>query len=320
MSDENAPGPDAFDGPIADEGTAPAPIDIEAAEARALDESAAAEADGAAQEVVDLAIDEAAQDVADGEAAPAPEDGADGEASPASGAGGAEPDPAAEDGADGEAAPAEGAEGAEPDPAAEEDPVEKLRQRLYMSPGDWYVIHTYSGHERKVKANLEQRITTQNMEDYIFAVEVPDEYVMEYRGTTKKRVRHVRIPGYAIVCMDFNEASYRVVKETPAVTGFVGDQHNPVPLSIDEVVMLLTPNVLEEAAEAAKDQPAPVQVVQTQFEVGEIVTVTDGPFETMSATISEIMPETQKLKVLVTIFERETPLELGFDQVEKLEQ
>ena len=204
--------------------------------------------------------------------------------------------------------------------SAEEEAIAKLRRKLYMSPGDWYVIHTYSGHERKVKANLEQRITTQNMEDYIFAVEVPDEYVMEYRGNAKKRVRHVRIPGYVIVCMDFNEASYRVVKETPAVTGFVGDQHNPVPLSIDEVVMLLTPNVLEEAAEAAKDQPAPVQVVQTQFEVGEIVTVTDGPFETMSATISEIMPETQKLKVLVTIFERETPLELSFDQVEKLEQ
>ena len=331
MSDENAPGPDAFDGPIADEGTAPAPIDVEATAARALDESAAAEADGAAQEVVDPAIDETAQDAAGRGAAPAAEDGADGGAAPASNAGGAEPAPAAEGDADGEAAPAaedEGAEpdpaaedeGAEPDPAAEEDPVEKLRQRLYMSPGDWYVIHTYSGHERKVKANLEQRITTQNMEDSIFSVEVPDEYVMEYRGNAKKRVRHVRIPGYAIVCMDFNEASYRVVKETPAVTGFVGDQHNPVPLSIDEVVMLLTPNVLEEAAEAAKDQPAPVQVVQTQFEVGEIVTVTDGPFETMSATISEIMPETQKLKVLVTIFERETPLELGFDQVEKLEQ
>lgn len=320
MSDENAPGPDAFDGPIADEGTAPAPIDIEAAQARALDESAEAEADGAAQEVVDRAIDEAAQDVADGEAAPAPEDGADGGASPASGAGGAEPDPAAEDGADGEASPASGAEGAEPNPAAEEDPVEKLRQRLYMSPGDWYVIHTYSGHERKVKANLEQRITTQNMEDSIFSVEVPDEYVMEYRGTAKKRVRRVRIPGYAIVCMDFNEESYRVVKETPAVTGFVGDQHNPVPLSIDEVVMLLTPNVLEEAAEKKKDKPAPVQEIRTAFEVGETVTVIDGPFETMSATISEIMPEAQKLKVLVTIFERETPLELGFDQVEKLEQ
>lgn len=308
MSDENAPGPDAFDGPIADEGTAPAPIDIEAAEARALDESAEAEADGAAQEVVDRAIDETAQDAAGRGAAPA------------SGAGGAEPDPAAEDGADGEAAPAEGAEGAEPDPAAEEDPVEKLRQRLYMSPGDWYVIHTYSGHERKVKANLEQRITTQNMEDSIFSVEVPDEYVMEYRGTAKKRVRRVRIPGYAIVCMDFNEESYRVVKETPAVTGFVGDQHNPVPLSIDEVVMLLTPNVLEEAAEKKKDKPAPVQEIRTAFEVGETVTVIDGPFETMSATISEIMPEAQKLKVLVTIFERETPLELGFDQVEKLEQ
>ncbi len=320
MSDENAPGPDAFDGPIADEGFAPAPIDIEAAEARALDESAEAEADGAAQEVVDRAIDEAAQDVADGEAAPAPEDGADGEAAPAPGAEGAEPDPAAEDGADGEASPASGAGGAEPDPAAEEDPVEKLRQRLYMSPGDWYVIHTYSGHERKVKANLEQRITTQNMEDSIFSVEVPDEYVMEYRGTAKKRVRRVRIPGYAIVCMDFNEESYRVVKETPAVTGFVGDQHNPVPLSIDEVVMLLTPNVLEEAAEKKKDKPAPVQEIRTAFEVGETVTVIDGPFETMSATISEIMPEAQKLKVLVTIFERETPLELGFDQVEKLEQ
>ena len=318
MSDENAPGPDAFDGPIADEGFAPAPIDIEAAQARALDESAEAEADGAAQEVVDRAIDEAAQDVADGEAAPAP--GAEGaEPAPASNAEGAEPDPASNaEGA--EPDPASNAEGAEPDPAAEEDPVEKLRQRLYMSPGDWYVIHTYSGHERKVKANLEQRITTQNMEDSIFSVEVPDEYVMEYRGTAKKRVRRVRIPGYAIVCMDFNEESYRVVKETPAVTGFVGDQHNPVPLSIDEVVMLLTPNVLEEAAEKKKDKPAPVQEIRTAFEVGETVTVIDGPFETMSATISEIMPEAQKLKVLVTIFERETPLELGFDQVEKLEQ
>ena len=259
-------------------------------------ETAEALADGQALEVVEdvveeVAAKEAAPDVVAAEEAPAG-------------------DAPAEDGAQDEAAPA----------SAEEEAIAKLRRKLYMSPGDWYVIHTYSGHERKVKANLEQRITTQNMEDYIFAVEVPDEYVMEYRGNAKKRVRHVRIPGYAIVCMDFNEASYRVVKETPAVTGFVGDQHNPVPLSIDEVVMLLTPNVLEEAAEAAKDQPAPVQVVQTQFEVGEIVTVTDGPFETMSATISEIMPETQKLKVLVTIFERETPLELGFDQVEKLEQ
>ena len=264
---------------------------FEASHEAVVQETAGALADGQALEVVEEVVEEvAAQEAAQNEAA-------------------AGDTPAGDDAQD-EAAPA----------SAEEEAIAKLRRKLYMSPGDWYVIHTYSGHERKVKANLEQRITTQNMEDYIFAVEVPDEYVMEYRGNAKKRVRHVRIPGYAIVCMDFNEDSYRVVKETPAVTGFVGDQHNPVPLSIDEVVMLLTPNVLEEAAEAAKDQPAPVQAVQTQFEVGEIVTVTDGPFETMSATISEIMPETQKLKVLVTIFERETPLELGFDQVEKLEQ
>ena len=202
----------------------------------------------------------------------------------------------------------------------EEDPIDKLRSDLRMGPGDWYVIHTYSGHERKVKANLEQRISSQNMEDEIFRVEVPDEYVMEYRGTQKKRVRRVRIPGYVIVCMDFSDSSYRVVKETPAVTGFVGDQHNPIPLSIDEVVMLLSPNVLEEAAKTHKTGPAPVQKVQVNYEVGEVVTVVDGPFETMNATISEIMAETQKLKVLVTIFERETPLELGFDQVEKLDK
>jgi len=208
------------------------------------------------------------------------------------------------------------------DTAAEserEDPLEKLRHDLRLLPGDWYVVHTYSGHERKVKANLEQRIESQNAEDYIFRVEVPDEYVMEFRGSAKKRVRHVRIPGYVIVCMDFNDQSYRVVKETPAVTGFVGDQHNPVPLSEDEVVMLLTPNVMEEASQEQKTGPAPVQHVKVDYNVGEVVMVTDGPFEQMNATISEIMPDQRKLKVLVTIFERETPLELGFDQVERID-
>ena len=264
-------------------------------------ETAEALADGQALEVVEevveeVAAKEAAQDVVAAEETAAEE-------APAGGA-------PAEDGAQDEAAPA----------SAEEEAIAKLRRKLYMSPGDWYVIHTYSGHERKVKANLEQRITNQNMEDSIFQVEVPDEYVMEYRGNAKKRVRRVRIPGYVIVCMDFNEDSYRVVKETPAVTGFVGDQHNPVPLSIDEVVMLLTPNVLEAAAAEEKSAPAPVQEVQTQFEVGEVVTVIDGAFATMSAVISEIMPETQRLKVLLTIFERETPMELTFDQVEKIEE
>lgn len=199
------------------------------------------------------------------------------------------------------------------------DPLEKFRNEIMMIPGDWYVLHTYSGHERKVKANLEQRVQSQNMTDKVFRVEVPDEYITEFRGSVKKRVRHVRIPGYVVVCMDFDEESYRMVKDTPAITGFVGDQHNPVPLSIDEVVDLLKYNILEEAGPQV---PATAQVkeeIRVAFEVGEIVTVIDGPFESLEATISEISPETEKLKVLVTIFERETPLELGFDQVAKRE-
>lgn len=224
----------------------------------------------------------------------------------------------------------------EPEPAAQEDeavaaaaeddsdedemdPLEKFRLELYSMPGDWYVVHTYSGHERKVKANLEQRIANQNMEEKIFRVEVPDEYITEFRGSVKKRVRHVRIPGYVVVCMDFDEQSYRVVKDTPAITGFVGDQHNPVPLSIDEVVDLLKFNVLEEAGPQAAPAKQKIEEVRLAFEVGEVVTVTDGPFEGMEATISEIAPDTQKLKVLVTIFERETPLELAFSQVAKRE-
>ena len=199
------------------------------------------------------------------------------------------------------------------------DPLEKFRNEIMMIPGDWYVLHTYSGHERKVKANLEQRVQSQNMTDKVFRVEVPDEYITEFRGSVKKRVRHVRIPGYVVVCMDFDEESYRMVKDTPAITGFVGDQHNPVPLSIDEVVDLLKYNILEEAGPQV---PAVAQVkeeIRVAFEVGEIVTVIDGPFESLEATISEISPETEKLKVLGMIFERETPLELGFDQVAKRE-
>lgn len=219
-----------------------------------------------------------------------------------------------------EVEPVEVEEEAPEAPAPASDPLERFRREIMMIPGDWYVLHTYSGHERKVKANLEQRITTQNMEERIFRVEVPDEYVTEFRGTAKKRVRHVRIPGYVVVCMDFDDESYRVVKDTPAVTGFVGDQHNPVPLSLDEVVDLLKFNVLEEAGPEAQPAQAVKEQVRLAFEVGEIVTVTDGPFEAMEATISEISPETEKLKVLVTIFERETPLELGFDQVAKREE
>lgn len=210
---------------------------------------------------------------------------------------------------------------AEKDSAQEAvDPLEAFRREIMMIPGDWYVIHTYSGHERKVKANLEQRIASQNMEEKIFRVEVPDEYINEFKGSVKKRVRHVRIPGYVVVCMDFDDDSYRVVKDTPAVTGFVGDQHNPVPLSTDEVVDLLKFNILEEAGPQAAPAAAVKEEIRVAFETGEVVSIVEGPFEGMEATISQILPEAQKLKVLVTIFERETVLELAFEQVTKREE
>ncbi|WP_321780686.1 transcription termination/antitermination protein NusG [Schaalia cardiffensis] len=216
-------------------------------------------------------------------------------------------------------------EAADTAPEAEEaqeavDPLEAFRREIMMIPGDWYVIHTYSGHERKVKANLEQRIASQNMEEKIFRVEVPDEYINEFKGSVKKRVRHVRIPGYVVVCMDFDDDSYRVVKDTPAVTGFVGDQHNPVPLSTDEVVDLLKFNILEEAGPQAAPAAAVKEEIRVAFETGEVVSIVEGPFEGMEATISQILPEAQKLKVLVTIFERETELELAFEQVTKREE
>lgn len=204
------------------------------------------------------------------------------------------------------------------EPEPEVDPVEALRMELMGQLGDWYVIHTYSGHERKVKANLIQRITNYDMDDKIFQVEVPMEEFIEDSSAGRKRVLRVRMPGYALVRMDMDEASWRVVKETPAVTGFVGDQYNPMPISIGEVVEMLTPGVI--AAAKAGDEAAPTPVspqVVVNYDVGEIVTITDGPFETMTAEITEIMPETRKLKVLVTIFERETPMELGFEQVQK---
>lgn len=204
---------------------------------------------------------------------------------------------------------------------AEDDPVAALRLQLMGSLGDWYVIHTYSGHERKVKANLEQRIANHHMEDKIFQVEVPMEETVEIHNTVRKKVSRVRIPGYALVCMDLDESSWRIVKETPAVTGFVGDQYDPVPLSLDEVVEMLAPGVIAANESEEGDLVSPAKsAIEVDFEVGEVVTVVEGPFETMTAEIAEIMPETQKLKVLVTIFERETPMELSFDQVRKADR
>ena len=207
---------------------------------------------------------------------------------------------------------------------AEQD---KLREELEFLPGYWYVLHTYSGYERRVKANLEQRIVTFNMEDQIYQIEVPMEKVVQVKSTERKVVDRVRIPGYALVRMEAVEDApdaWRVVKDTPAVTGFVGDSQHPLPLTEDEVVSMLAPTpasikaaeLQDERTSKAKQPEQPV--IEVDFEVGENVTVTDGPFATMPATISEIMPDQQKLKVLVVIFDRETPVELGFNQVAKI--
>lgn len=215
--------------------------------------------------------------------------------------------------------------GASADDAEEEDPAEALRRELRFLEGDWYVVHSYAGYENRVKTNLEQRVTSLNMEPYIFQVEVPMEQVTEIKNGQKKLVRRVRMPGYVLVRMDLTDESWGAVRHTPGVTGFVGNAHQPVPLSMDEVFAMLKPQAEAAAAAsptgggrapaaAAGSAPAP----QVDFEVGESVTVMEGPFETMPATISEIIPETQKLKVLVSIFGRETPVELSFNQVAKI--
>jgi transcriptional antiterminator NusG len=201
------------------------------------------------------------------------------------------------------------------------DPAEEFRATLRSQYGEWYVIHSYAGYENRVKHNLETRITSLNMEDYIFSVEVPMEEVTEIKSGVRKQVKRVRMPGYVLVRMELTDESWGAVRHTPGVTGFVGNAHQPVPLSIDEVITMLAP-VFEQpeqtksaaASGATRSQPQP----EVDFEVGESVTVMEGPFETLPATISEIIPESHKLKVLVSIFGRETPVELAFNQVSKI--
>ena len=197
------------------------------------------------------------------------------------------------------------------------DPERALRRELRALPGDWYVIHSYAGYENRVKANLESRINSLNMEDYIFQVEVPMEEVVEIKNAVRKLVKRVRIPSYVLVRMDMTDESWGAVRHTPGVTGFVGNANTPVPLTLKEVVSMLAPTLEAEVAPVAGATPdAPA--IEVEFEVGESVTVTDGPFDTMPATISEITPESQKLIVLVSIFGRETPVELSFNQVAKI--
>ena len=203
----------------------------------------------------------------------------------------------------------------EPDP--DEDPVAAFKARLRSEPGDWYVVHSYAGYENRVKTNLENRRQSLNMEDFIYQVEVPMEEVVEIKNAQRKVVKRVRIPGYVLVRMELTDESWGAVRHTPGVTGFVGHTHQPVPLTESEVFSMLAPSLAPKTpAAAAKAAPRPVEV---EFTVGESVTVTDGgPFDTLPATISEINAEGQKLKVLVSLFGRETPVELSFSQVSKI--
>ena len=199
---------------------------------------------------------------------------------------------------------------AESEVETEADPNAEFRAALHNAPGEWFVIHSYAGYEKKVKGNLQNRINTLHMEDYIYQIGVPEEEFVEIKKGERKIVKRNVFPGYVLVRMDLTDESWSAVRNTPGVTGFVGNAHHPSPLSLDEVERILAPRPVK------KDGKPDIKHVE--FEIGESVTVMDGPFATLPATISEIMPEQAKLKVLVSIFGRETPVELGFNQVQKL--
>ncbi|MFD5468385.1 transcription termination/antitermination protein NusG [Kitasatospora sp. NPDC127059] len=226
-----------------------------------------------------------------------------------------EEEPVAEESADEE--PAEDETEAEDE--VEVDPVAKFREDLRFMPGEWYVIHTYAGYENRVKQNLEQRAVSLNVEEYIFQAEVPQEEVVQIKNGDRKTIRQNKLPGYVLVRMDLTPESWGVVRNTPGVTGFVGNAYDPYPLTLDEVVKMLAPDVERQAAkEAGKPSPVkPSEIQVLDFEVGDSVTVTDGPFATLQATINEINPDSKKVKGLVEIFGRETPVELSFDQIQK---
>ncbi|MEU0049989.1 transcription termination/antitermination protein NusG [Streptomyces sp. NPDC006184] len=215
------------------------------------------------------------------------------------------------------------AEVADEEPAAPVDPVQALREELRSLPGEWYVIHTYAGYENRVKTNLEQRAVSLNVEDYIFQAEVPQEEVVQIKNGDRKTIKQNKLPGYVLVRMDLTNESWGVVRNTPGVTGFVGNAYDPYPLTLDEIVKMLAPEAEEKAAREAAEaegKPAPQRKLEVQvldFEVGDSVTVTDGPFATLQATINEINPDSKKVKGLVEIFGRETPVELSFDQIQK---
>jgi transcriptional antiterminator NusG len=294
---------DAAQAPEADEA-------VESADAAEQDASAWAEADDSAEQIIENADgdeDEVeAADAADGESA-------EEEALTVVTADESEALEAAEE--------AESEVDVEVDEADVEDvdPIVAFREELRTAPGEWYVIHTYAGYENRVKSNLEQRAVSLNVEDYIYQAEVPQEEVVQIKNGERKTTRQNKLPGYVLVRMDLTNESWGVVRNTPGVTGFVGNAYDPYPLTLDEVVKMLAPEV-ERAA--AREAGRPVQVNSSEiqvldFEVGDSVTVTDGPFATLQATINEINPDSKKVKGLVEIFGRETPVELSFDQIAK---
>jgi transcription termination/antitermination protein NusG len=265
---------------------------------------------GEADEVSDYSEEADGSDAADAsdEAADASDEAADAsdEAADASDEAADASDEAA-DASDEVAEPAE--DGADSADSVQEEFMRELR----MLPGDWYVVHSYAGYENRVKTNLESRIQSLNMEDYIFQIEVPVHQVTEIKGGKRQQVSEKVLPGYILVRMDLTDESWAVVRNTPGVTGFVGLSSRPSPLQLNEVAGLLAPE-----PEASAKQAEAARAATPDFEVGESVTVMDGPFATLPATVIEINPDTQKLKVLVSIFGRETPVELSFDQVTKI--
>ena len=271
------------------------------------DEAAGQPAGGEAVAGADPSGDDAVSEAAATGDASDDEGGAgDAGAGPEDEAGSADSEAAAEDGEaeDGEAGPE-----AKPE---DDDPVALFKAELRLQPGDWYVVHSYAGYENRVKANLESRTQSLNMEDYIFQIEVPVHQVTEIKGGKRQQVQEKVLPGYILVRMDLTDESWAAVRNTPGVTGFVGLSSRPSPLSLTEVATLLAPEPQEKAAKAE------ITRLAVEYEVGESVTVMDGPFATLPATVNEINPDTQKLKVLVSIFGRETPVELSFDQVSKI--
>lgn len=300
-------------------------IDIDDPEADAIVNDAlnldeAAESEAAAEVLNDAVAEETAEQEAEAADEVAPYDGPD--------VNGEDDRPAvdADDADDPVVAAVEAEEAAESDDVdSEEDPYEAFRMDLRMLPGKWYVIHSYAGFERKVKANIEQRKSTLEVEDEIYQIEVPMEDVVEIKNGQRKMVTRVRIPGYVLVRMELTEDTWSVVRHTPGVTGFVGNAHNPTPLRFEEAFNMLKSLVEVKDVPTAKNiaakggvavaRPLPAEV---DFEVGETITIKEGSFAGLPGSISEIKPESGKLTVLVSLFERETPVELSFDQVTKM--